>query len=79
MSEFKFAGWLFNGKLQQDPPESKPYCKTALDERKAAADFLITGHLKSKTIIEWKDGKRDFVTRAKLQKLQNQHNWATDF
>ena len=51
------------------------YVRTALDERKDAADFLIT----SIGYIRWKDGRGQYVTNRQLKKLQSSHTWATDF
>lgn len=51
------------------------YQPTAIDARKAAADFRIL----DLNTIRWKDGRIESVTRAKLAKLQKLHTWATDF
>jgi hypothetical protein len=51
------------------------YARTALDDRKDAADFLLT----SLGYIRWKDGRGQYVTDRQLKKLQASHTWATDF
>lgn len=51
------------------------YQPTAIDAMKAAADFRLL----DLDTIRWKDGRTEFVTRAKLAKLQKSHTWATDF
>lgn len=51
------------------------YQPTAIDDAKAAADFRL---LDTRT-IRWRDGTTEYVTRAKLSKLQKAHTWATDF
>lgn len=51
------------------------YVRTSVDDRKDAADFLIT----SAGYICWKDGRVQRVTDSQLKKLQASHIWATDF
>ena len=54
------------------------YKPTALDARKAAADFLLTDVSCGNSIV-WRDGRRETVTNRKLAKLQAAHTWACDF
>lgn len=61
-------------KIKSAPPMGE-YQPTAIDAVKAAADFRIL----DLGTIRWKDGRTEFVTRAKLAKLQKIHTWATDF
>ncbi len=51
---------------------------TAIDARKAAADFRILD-VGKRYSIAWKDGRRERVTCRQLAKLQAAHTWATDF
>lgn len=53
------------------------YQRTALDDRKAAADFLLVQV--SPNYIRWQDGRGERVTDRQLTKLQAAHCWATDF
>ena len=53
------------------------YKPTSVDAQKAAADFLLKQV--APYYITWKDGKSEYVTAAKLAKLQASHTWATDF
>lgn len=50
---------------------------TAVDGEKASVDFLLLQVCPN--VIEWKDGRRERVTDAKLEKLQSAHSWLTDF
>ena len=54
------------------------YRPTALDDTKAAADFLVVD-VGAKNTIRWKNGVTQKVTDRSLQKLQAAHSWATDF
>lgn len=51
------------------------YQPTAIDTAKASADFRLL----DMNTIRWQDGRTEYVTRAKLTKLQKTHTWATDF
>lgn len=66
---------LVKTKDAQPMGEYKP---TELDSKKKACDFLLTG-VGSKNRIVWADGKAEYVTDRRLQNLQNQFTWATDF
>ena len=55
------------------------YRATAVDARKAAADFrLVDVSCRLKRIV-WADGRQQDVTARELTKLQADHTWATDF
>jgi hypothetical protein len=45
---------------------------------KEQVDFCLI-YVDKKNTIQWKDGRVEKVTDAKLQKLQSNHSWATDF
>lgn len=64
-------------KVQDAQPVGR-YNPTAVDSQKAQADFRIICIL-GKPTIEWRDGKREAVTRRKLASLQAAHSWACDF
>jgi len=53
--------------------------KTAIDEIKKNVDFRIIDVSGSKNIIIWKDGKREYVTDKKLEKLEKIYTSTTDF
>jgi hypothetical protein len=53
------------------------YTPTAVDDRKAAADFRLINV--SPNVIVWKDGHRERVTDRELTRLQSRNTWATDF
>lgn len=55
------------------------YQPTELDARKAAVDFRITSHCGSKAEIVWRDGRVEYVTRRRMEKLEALHTWACDF
>lgn len=62
----------------QDAQSVGLYKPTSIDERKAAADFLLIQA--SPIVIRWKDDRTETVRPAQLHKLQTQHpNWMTDF
>lgn len=63
-------------KKAQPMGEYKP---TAIDARKAAADFRIIDVSGRTNTIRWRDGRTEEVTDRKLAKLQDTHTWATDF
>lgn len=63
-------------KIQNAQPMGE-YKPTAVDAKKAAADFLLINV--NPNIIDWKDGRRERVTSRQLSKLQASHSWATDF
>ena len=54
------------------------YKPTGVDAAKAAAEFRLIA-VGSKNTIVWADGRSDYVTDAKLSKLQAAHTWAADF
>ena len=53
------------------------YRRTAVDDRKDAADFLVVN--RGPNMIRWQDGRLERVTDRQLSKLQASHTWATDF
>lgn len=56
------------------------YTRTSVDDRKDAADFRLTGFLRSKKEIRWRDGRLEYVTERQFEKLCKLHpNWMTDF
>ena len=52
------------------------YTPTAVDSAKAACDFLLVDMA---GVIDWKDGRRQFVTKRELKALQAKHTWMTNF
>jgi hypothetical protein len=57
---------------------TRPYSPTAVDAAKADADFRLVD-VSFKNAIVWRNGTMEFVTDAKLAKLQAAHSWAVDF
>lgn len=53
------------------------YVRTAVDDRKDAADFLLLQV--SPNVIRWNDGHQERVTARQLTRLQAAHSWHTDF
>ena len=51
------------------------YKPTAIDTAKAACDFLII----DAGVIDWKDGRREFVSAKQLKALKASHSWMTNF
>lgn len=54
------------------------YQPTALDSAKADAEFRLIAVGRKNTIV-WANGRSEYVTDAKLAKLQAAHHWAADF
>ena len=52
------------------------YVPTSLDAAKASADFLV---IDAAGVIDWKDGRRQFVTKRELNALKAKHTWMTNF
>ncbi len=61
-------------KLQDAQPVGE-YKPTELDKRKQEADFRLI----DLNYIVWKDGRRQYVTKRELKKLQATYTWVTDF
>lgn len=61
----------------KDAQQMGEYVSTSVDTQKNNADFLIKQM--NPIYIKWKSGESQIVTRAKLNKLQKAHTWATDF
>jgi hypothetical protein len=55
------------------------YQPTSRDAEKAAADFLVIDVSTAKCVIDWRDGRREWVSRRELKKLQAAHTWMTNF
>ena len=69
--------WTATVTKTKDAEPMGEYKPTAVDARKAAADFLLINV--NPNIIDWKDGRRERVTAKKLKVLQKKYKWATDF
>lgn len=54
------------------------YQPTDLDAAKADAEFRLIAVGRKNTIV-WANGRSEYVTDAKLAKLQASHHWAADF
>lgn len=52
------------------------YVPTALDAQKSACDFLL---IDMDGVIDWKDGRRQYVTKRELKALKAKHSWMTNF
>lgn len=52
------------------------YKPTAIDAKKAACDFLV---IDIAGVIDWKDGRREFVSAKHLKALKASHSWMTNF
>lgn len=52
------------------------YKPTAIDAKKAACDFLV---IDIAGVIDWKDGRREFVSAKQLKALKASHSWMTNF
>jgi hypothetical protein len=52
------------------------YKPTAIDTAKASVDFLIVDIA---GVIDWKDGRREFVSAKQLKALKASHTWMTNF
>lgn len=52
------------------------YKPTATDAAKAACDFLL---IDAAGVIDWKDGRRQFVTKRELKALKAKYSWMTNF
>ena len=63
-------------KAAQPMGEYKP---TSVDAAKADADFLVIEMTRTGAVIDWRNGKRERVSDAKLERLQSSHKWATNF
>ena len=55
---------------------SGTYQPTAIDTAKASVDFLIVDIA---GVIDWKDGRREFVSAKQLKALKASHTWMTNF
>ncbi|KAF7956343.1 hypothetical protein AWV80_38765 [Cupriavidus sp. UYMU48A] len=55
------------------------YKPTAVDARKAGADFLLVDVSGAENVIVWRDGRSERVSDRRLATLQASHSWATDF
>lgn len=90
-------GMIVEAHLVPDP-DFVPRCEykpTELDERKASADFLITGFIRNRTEIRFNiavdpndfterercesNPRIFYVTDRKLQKLKNRYTYECDF
>lgn len=63
-------------KIKEAEPMGE-YKPTAIDERKKEVDFLLLQVRPS--VIKWKDGKTQLVTRRQLYKLMEKHTFMCDF
>lgn len=52
------------------------YNATTVDTAKASCDFLL---IDIYGVIEWKDGKRQYVSKRELKALQSKFTWMTNF
>lgn len=52
--------------------------ETGIDRAKQEAEFLLT-EVGKKNRIVWKSGTIEYVSDKKLESLQKNHTWATDF
>lgn len=52
------------------------YVPTAIDQAKASCDFLVIDVV---GVIDWRDGRREFVSAKQLKALKASHSWMTNF
>lgn len=57
-------------------PAAGTYNPTSIDAAKASADFVV---IDVAGVIDWKDGRRQFVTKRELNALKAKHTWMTSF
>ena len=63
----------------QNAPLVGQYTRTPIDDAKTTADFLLIDVSCAQKVIDWKDGRREWVTSRQLKQLQAKHTWATNF
>ena len=61
----------------QDAPKPGVYQRTAVDDAKDNADFLLLQV--NPYVIRWKDGRTETLDKRRLNKLQSSLNWMTHF